>query len=101
MKRLFSLLMVIVLFASCRTTTSKEGSLVPTVPVVAGSLEKNLVQLTFEGDNGEGYFSPDGAKLIFQSKLRPSHKNSQIYILDLKSKRERRINYNDGDDTCS
>ena len=28
---------------------------------------KRVIQLTFEGDNGEAYFSPDGRKLIYQS----------------------------------
>lgn len=28
---------------------------------------KNVTQLTFDGDNGEAYFSWDGKKLIFQS----------------------------------
>ena len=28
---------------------------------------KNVTKLTFEGDNGEAYFSKDNTKLIFQS----------------------------------
>jgi Tol biopolymer transport system component len=28
---------------------------------------KNVTRLTFDGDNGEAYFSPDGKRLIFQS----------------------------------
>ena len=67
----------------------------------AAAQPDGAVQLTFEGDNGEGYFSPDGKKIIFQSKSRPAHKNSQIYILDLESGKEKRITFNDGDDTCS
>ncbi len=58
-------------------------------------------QLTTVGYNGESYFSPDGTKLIFQSKKRPSHANSQIYTLDLKTGKEKRITHHDGEDTCS
>ena len=29
---------------------------------------KNIKQLTFGGENAEAYFSPDGKRLIFQSK---------------------------------
>ncbi|MCB9641466.1 MAG: PD40 domain-containing protein [Myxococcales bacterium] len=58
-------------------------------------------QLTFAGVNGESYFSPDGKKLIFQSYGRKEHAHSQIYILDLQTGKETRINHHDGDDTCS
>jgi len=62
---------------------------------------KNVVRLTLIGDNGEAYFSPDGKKLIYQSKKRPEHYNSQIYIYNFETKREKRLNFNNGDDTCS
>jgi Tol biopolymer transport system component len=58
-------------------------------------------QITSEGDNGESYFSPDGKWLIFQSKQRPTHENSQIYTYELSTKKEKRITHHDGDDTCS
>ncbi|HIC91644.1 MAG TPA: hypothetical protein EYP21_06225 [Syntrophaceae bacterium] len=60
-----------------------------------------VVRLTSIGDNGEAYFSPDGKRLIYQSKKRPEHYNSQIYIYDFETKREKRLNFNNGDDTCS
>jgi len=45
---------------------------------------RNLRQLTFEGENAEAYFSPDGRKLVFQRKS-PDGGCDQIYTLDLAS----------------
>ena len=46
----------------------------------------NVRQLIFEGRrSGEGYFSPDGKALIFQSEREPDNPFYQIYILDLTS----------------
>lgn len=64
-------------------------------------LERGVEQLTFVGVNGEGYFSPDGSKIIFQSYGRKEHAHSQIYTVDVATKRERRISHHNGDDTCS
>ncbi len=46
---------------------------------------KNMVQLTFGGDNAEAYFSPNGKKLCFQSN-NPAWglKCDQIYNMDIK-----------------
>lgn len=64
-------------------------------------LEQHVEQLTSVGVNGEGYFSPDGSKIIFQSYNRKEHAHTQIYIVNLKTKQERRISHHNGDDTCS
>ena len=40
----------------------------------------NIRQLTFGGENAEAYFSPDGRRLIFQSK-RDGGKCDQIYTM--------------------
>ena len=46
----------------------------------------NVRQLIFEGRrSGEGYFSPDGKALIFQSEREPDNPFYQIYTLDLTS----------------
>src|SRR6185369_9815821 len=42
---------------------------------------KNVRQLTFGGENAEAYWSPDGKKLIFQSK-RDGRACDQIYVMD-------------------
>ncbi len=54
-------------------------------------------QITFSGQNKYGRFSPDAQKIIFHSSNRKNHENSQIYIMDIGSKKERRITYHDGD----
>src|SRR5690349_16770014 len=105
MKKKILAAMWIIGLIGCSSNSAKQDLLTqkPASPIVVptGFKPAEATQLTFDGENGESYFSPDGKKLIFQSKLRESHKNSQIYILDLESKKEKRITFNDGDDTCS
>src|SRR5437016_14399248 len=49
-------------------------------------------QLTFEGRrSGEGYFSPDGKALIFQSEREPGNPIDQIYLMDLVSGETHRV----------
>src|SRR3989440_9637390 len=59
-------------------------------------------QLTFEGRrSGEGYFSPDGRALIFQSEREPGNPFYQIYVLDLESGDTRRVSPGTGKTTCA
>ena len=59
-------------------------------------------RLTYEGKRaGEGYFSPDGTKLVFQSEREPGNPFYQIYLLDLASGETRRISPGMGKTTCS
>ncbi len=47
-------------------------------------LLSNVRQVTFEGRrSGEGYFSADGSKMIFQSERDPKNPFYQIFVLDL------------------
>ena len=63
---------------------------------------KNVRQLTFEGKRaGEGYFSPDGKLLIFQSEREPENPFYQIYILDLESGDTHRVSPGVGKTTCA
>ena len=58
-------------------------------------------QLTFDGRRaGEGYFSSDGARLVFQSEREPGNPFFQIYALDLGSGESRRISSGVGKTTC-
>src|SRR5688500_2452390 len=51
-----------------------------------GAFLSNTRQLTFEGKrSGEGYFSPDGKALIFQSEREADNPFYQMYVLDLES----------------
>ncbi len=59
-------------------------------------------RLTYEGKRaGEGYFSPDGKKLVFQSEREPGNPFYQIYQLDLETGETRRISPGMGKTTCS
>jgi Tol biopolymer transport system component len=58
-------------------------------------------QLIFEGRrSGEGYFSPDGKALIFESEREPDNPFYQIYVLDLTSGDIHRVSLGTGKTTC-
>jgi Tol biopolymer transport system component len=62
----------------------------------------NARQLTIEGKrSGEGYFSPDGKMLVFQSEREADNPFYQIYTLDLESGDTRRISPGQGKTTCA
>ncbi len=59
-------------------------------------------QLTFEGRrSGEGYFSPDGKALVFQSEREAGNPFYQIYLLDLESGDTSRVSPGAGKTTCA
>ncbi|MFS4459404.1 hypothetical protein [Bdellovibrio sp. HCB2-146] len=60
-------------------------------------LAKNSKQLTFMGDNERPRFSADGNKLLYVSRQRAAHKGAQVYELDLRTNKERRVTFSDGD----
>jgi Tol biopolymer transport system component len=59
-------------------------------------------QLTFEGKRaGEGYFSPDGAAIIFQAEREAENPFYQIYVLSLETGDVRRVSPGTGKTTCA
>ncbi len=59
-------------------------------------------QLTYDGKrSGEGYFSPNGKQLIFQSERDPENPFYQIFTLDLESGDSRRVSPGSGKTTCA
>lgn len=63
---------------------------------------KNPRQLTYDGRrSGEGYFSPDGRHLIFQSEREPGNPFFQIYVLDLQTGDSHRVSPGVGKTTCA
>jgi Tol biopolymer transport system component len=67
-----------------------------------GTFLSQTRQLTFEGRrSGEGYFSPDGKALIFQSERDADNPFYQIFTLDLESGDSRRISPGMGKTTCA
>lgn len=81
---------------------------VPVSPQMKGSthLESDFLsrvrRLTVEGRRaGEGYWSPDGKRLVFQSEREPSNPFYQIYVLDFETGESRRVSPGDGKTTCA
>jgi Tol biopolymer transport system component len=59
-------------------------------------------RLTVEGRRaGEGYWSPDGKRLVFQSEREPGNPFYQIYVLDLTTGDTKRISPGLGKTTCA
>ncbi len=59
-------------------------------------------RVTYEGRRaGEGYFSPDGKKMVFQSEREPGNPFYQIYILDLTHGELERVSPGHGKTTCA
>ncbi len=59
-------------------------------------------RLTVEGKRaGEGYWSPDGKRLVFQSEREPGNPFYQIYVLDLTTGDSKRISTGLGKTTCA
>jgi Tol biopolymer transport system component len=80
--------------------------LAPGSPLAAAEGEArflgNIRQLTYEGRrSGEGYFSPDGKALIFQSERDAENPFYQIFALDLESGDSHRVSPGLGKTTCA
>lgn len=65
------------------------------------ALLSNTRQLTFEGRRaGEGYFSADGSRMVFQSEREPGNPFYQIYLLDFDTGDVERVSPGVGKTTC-
>lgn len=62
--------------------------------------EDGYKQVTFLGENDQPRFSETGNELIFISRQRNSHLGTQVYEIDLRKNRERRVTFHDGDASC-
>jgi Tol biopolymer transport system component len=62
----------------------------------------NITQLTFDFVRaGEGYFSPDGTKIIFQAEEKDTgNPFYQMFVMDLKTKKAVRVSPGVGETTC-
>jgi TolB protein len=61
---------------------------------------EKVTQLTFDGDNGEAYFSPDGRKLIFQSN-REAYACDKIWVMNIDGSDKHMVSPDHGAHTCS
>jgi Tol biopolymer transport system component len=67
-----------------------------------GDILSRVRRLTVEGRRaGEGYWSPDGRRLVFQSEREPGNPFYQIYALDLSTGDAKRISPGSGKTTCA
>lgn len=65
------------------------------------SLITNKKQITFVGPrSGEGYFSADGKKMIYQSEREPGNPFYQMFILDFETGKSTRVSTGTGMTTC-
>lgn len=69
-------------------------------PGQEGKYLQNIRQLTSEGISGEGYFSRDMKKIIFQSIL-GDHPYYQIYTMDIDGGNQALVSGGKGKTTCS
>ena len=78
----------------------------PAAQAPTGSPEREFLsrvrRLTVEGRRaGEGYWSPDGKRLVFQSEREPGNPFYQIYIVDLTTGQTTRVSPGLGKTTCA
>ncbi|MBC7457595.1 MAG: PD40 domain-containing protein, partial [Bdellovibrionaceae bacterium] len=68
---------------------------------IKNTLITNSRQITFVGPrSGEGYFSADGKKMVFQSEREPGNPFYQMYLLDIASGTTEKISTGSGKTTC-
>lgn len=70
----------------------------PPLPVREGDASFVARAVTSLGVNTSPRFSADGSRLLFLSRARATHRQQQVYELDLVRMSERRLTFHDGDD---
>ncbi len=74
----------------------------PASPSGEAQFLSRVRRLTVEGRRaGEGYWSPDGRRLVFQSERDPANPFYQIFVLDLETGDATRISPGVGKTTCA
>src|SRR5882672_12851398 len=73
-----------------------------TAPLQERDFLTRIRRLTVEGRRaGEGYWSPDGKRIVFQSEREPGNPFYQIYVLDLGTGETTRVSPGLGKTTCA
>ena len=84
------------------TPTGTTGGVAPGAALQERDFLSRVRRLTVEGRRaGEGYWSPDGKRLVFQSEREPGNPFYQIYVLDLTTGDAKRISPGLGKTTCA
>jgi Tol biopolymer transport system component len=101
--RLVALLTVTALVALGPSSTASLTLAVQSPPSQQESEFLSRVRrLTIEGRRaGEGYWSPDGTRLVFQSEREPGNPFYQIYVMDMSTGDVARISPGVGKTTCA
>ena len=74
----------------------------PKDPAPVPAFVTDMRQITFDGArSGEGYFSPDGRYMVFQSEREKGNPFYQIYLMDIREGSTRRISPGQGKTSCS
>jgi TolB protein len=95
MRILFSVTAAVILFLSFSAVHGQSPSL-----IVKGEKHfANIKQLTFGGENAEGYFSFDETSLIFQS-TRNEFKCDQMFVMNLATEKVHLVSTGKGRTTC-
>lgn len=95
-KTAFIALSVLVLPVCVNKVTTGKSCLSPFVD----RYMKNVRQITFDGDNGEAYFSWDDLRLIYQSN-RGGYACDKIWVMNRDGSGKRRVSPDHGAHTCS
>jgi TolB protein len=95
-KAIFVLWSLVLLFGCAERSTPPTAN----KDVFVDTHMHNLTQLTFEGDNGEAYFSPDGKRLIYQSN-RGGYDCDKIWVMNIDGSHKHRVSPDYGAHTCS
>ncbi|MAG32713.1 MAG: peptidase M28 [Deltaproteobacteria bacterium] len=86
----------------CNTFAGRGGEVKTPDPATEGGLYHDARQLTFAGRrSGEGYFSPDGREIVFQSEREPGNPFYQIYRMSLETGETTRVSPGLGKTTCA
>ena len=91
-------------FATCTVAAAVAMAAWPSAAKAKGqeAFLSRVRQLTFEGRrSGEGYFSADGSRLIFQSEREPGNPFYQIYTIDFETGDSARVSPGHGKTTCA
>ena len=97
MRTIFTTIVVMLLFFGC---TQNKPQTKPDSASFVDMHMKNVTQLTFDGNNGEAYFSWDGKKLIFQSS-HGGYACDKIWTMNIDGSDKRMVSPDHGANTCS
>ena len=96
-RRWFFLFLALAVFPAC---AGQHGKSNPAGIIFDDRHMGNVTQLTFDGDNGEAYFSWDSAKLIFQSN-RNNYACDKIWTMNTDGSEKHMVSPGYGAHTCS